>query len=113
MKFLQNYITTIRDLTIIKDTIVTTDKYFNDREYAIKENAAELIWIWNLHSKAIQDHINNKNLIDIELKKPESEEFDSIKHNEFNIVHYRFEDATFKEKSKEEIQKSSGEQRKQ
>ena len=113
VKFLQNFITTIRDLTIIKDIIVTTDKYFNDREFSIRDIIPELIWIWNLHNKAIADFMNNKNLIDLEMKKPENEEFESVKHNEFNLIHYRFEDSTFKEKSKEEIQKSSGEQRKQ
>lgn len=113
MMYLQNYIITLRELTIIKDSIVITDKYYIDREYSIKTNAAELIWIWTVHSKKIQDHINNKAQVDIELKRPEIQEFDSEKKNLFLINHYRFEDAILKEKSKDDNLKISGEQRKQ
>ena len=78
-------------MTIIKDTTVAIDKYFTEREYAIKNNMAELLFIWSIHNKFIQEQIDNKNIIDRENKRLGVEEYKPVKQNELNIIKYEME----------------------
>jgi hypothetical protein len=64
------------------------------RENFVKEtNKAEFIWIWNYHNRIISEILQNKNIIDINLKAPTEDDFKTSRLNEFNVVNYKFDDS--------------------
>ena len=52
---------------------------------------AELLFIWSIHNKFIQEQIDNKNIIDRENKRLGVEEYKPVKQNELNIIKYQME----------------------
>ena len=88
---------------VIKDFVNWADTYFQNRENFVKEtNKAEFIWIWNHHNRIVSEIMQNKNIVDINSRVPKDEDYETFKLNEFNVVHYKFEE-TNKEKIKDDI----------
>lgn len=114
LELLNSYLTTINELYVIKDSMNYLDKYFTDREAYLKENnnKAEFIWVWNHHNKILQEIMNNKLFITTDFKNPDMRDIQTEKTSEIRVNHYRFEDTHLKEQNKDEVQKSSKDQRK-
>ena len=89
---------------IIKDFVNWADSYFQMRENFVKENKAEFIWIWNHHNRVVSEILQNKNIVDINSRLPKDEEYETVKLNEFNVIHYKFEESN-KEKGKDDLHK--------
>lgn len=115
LEYMNSYLTTLNELFVIKDTITYIDKYFTDRENYLKENnnKAEFIWVWNHHSKILQEVINNKLYINQDFKNPDAKDLLNIKINEIRITPYRFEESNLKDLNKDELHKTSKDTKKQ
>jgi hypothetical protein len=109
IEILSEYMNTISNLFVIKDTISWLDKYFNERETYLKsiDNKAEFIWVWNHHNKMLQEIMNNKNFVNMEFKAPDIVILKNIKQTIIKVIHFRPEEMSTKEYNQDEISKSN------